>query len=889
MTKKIYFIALLLFSVTLLFAQKIELTSPKSGVVNGTLTFEVETSELKTTDTVTYYINGQPVSSPITTPPYTYKYYTQVIFDSNASLNAIVHDKNGIEIARSNSVELTIKNGDAVMTVSGVNFDDPIKGNMSVEIHVEAPLTEEEIADLISRHQGADKTTEAILVFIDGKLYDGIQFGTHTITKVIDTTKLSNGEHELYITAWAFKQNTPPMAQFSAKFTVENEKSPIGLLGCDDIYIYNSISNTFILPLSFRYNDGTASGLFVDEVLSLSVTNEDLITSDIKTSTMLGEGEIYVVSLESKGVEGLVEVNIEAETIHGNFSLTIPVFIREYPTFYHFTKNGKIVTEYDPENSLYITNMFSLHATDITTNPDLFREVKEAKINTVSTGFFRNPADSGDRDRNFEVWKNSWEPYFDGQINAIKELGLSGMLIGDDFCRTANEMGFVINSPYAKDIITYTFEKARDAGVFTSAEMIDEVSFCWGPTPFPTNPDAWANYNPPTSSNAFEILLNYINSVPDRTPISWPIGGISGNDAAAGWLGDPRVSDFNSHYWDVVEWRRTYSDKGSSYPQVKNAIDRVFYGRYSYVQNDKPTVMLSSVCGPFYFKESEGDKFNPEKDRLRSMGTMQASEMITFQIMYNTIIGGSGIRAYSYDGMWHDERGKQPVGYQGETQTGASPFFEGSDRWQAMSSSFNLINIIEPYLLQPMYSSPAVHPDVKSTVRVGKNSLMFMSINTSETKLTLEMPVAGFGVPESNAENIIRYKLHGATLSTDIVPNNENDNIILKPGETVIYLLVLDGNKAISQPAIKINLPANIIVSGTLTIDVEATSEIEIDRVELYINGELSTNWSSKEEFIYDWDSKTSAKQGKWQSISAIAYDVNGNKSMARTTVFLQN
>ena len=886
MKQNLFFILILLVCSVALNAATIEIISPKAGEVKGTLNIEVSVTGMEKSDTVTYYMNGRQISPAINVAPYNFTYYTQIIFDGPVTLTAEIKDKTRRVIAESAGIDLTVQNKQGKVTVTGVDFTQTLSGMISYTVKIDEPLSEAEVQSLLERHQGPDKSIEAILTFLDGKLMGGIDWGSHTIKRSIDTATLTNGEHELYITAWAFKDGLPPVIQYSTKFMVENEPEPIGVtIGYTDRYIYldtDNKSQMFIPKLV--YTDNSINKLEGDKIKSLTLTSDN---DEIVKAAVGKDNSLNILAVKA----GAATITVTLETEDDIFTETIPIFVKNKRAFPHFTTDGQIIDKYDPKKSLYITNMFMLSATDIANTPGLYDEVREAKINTISTGFFRNPADAGDKLRSFEDWKKGWEPYFDEQIQMMKSYNLSGILIGDDFCRTANEMSFVVENPQAKEIIAYAFEKARDAKIFTSVEMVDEVSFGWGSTPIPANPDAWMHYNPPIPNDAFKRLLTYINSVKEHTPISWPIGGISGNDAAQGWLGDPRVSDYNSHYWDVVEWRRAYSDRGASYPQLRSAIDRVFYGRYPFIQNEKPTLMLASVCGPFYFKLSEGKAFNPEKDQFRGIGTMPTMETVAYQMMYHTIIGASGVRSYAFDGMWDHERTDQPVGYQGETQTGASPFTEGSDRWQSMSSSFNLIHILEPYLLQPIMSSPYLHRDIKTTIRSGNNDILFMAMNTSESPIEVNIPL----MPNAADLNIVRYRLLGASLTTDVISGTTSDAITIEPAETVAYLILTNqllASNDIIPPSVKINLVPNMVVSGTLPIEITADDNMALESIELYINGVLTHAWKNNDargELYYEWDTTTSTKQGKWQSISVVAKDIGGKQSMARTTVLLKN
>jgi hypothetical protein len=84
-----------------------------------------------------------------------------------------------------------------------------------------------------------------------------------------------------------------------------------------------------------------------------------------------------------------------------------------------------------------------------------------------------------------------------------------------------------------------------------------------------------------------------------------------------------------------------------------------------------------------------------------------------------------------------------------------------------------------------------------------------------------------------------------------------------------------------TPPDVSITSPDNgAIVSGTVQVDVSATDNVGVSRVELYVNGTLlSTDTTAP--YSFSWDTSTEASENC--SLQAIAYDAAGNTGLSGT------
>src|SRR5262249_56581255 len=118
--------------------------------------------------------------------------------------------------------------------------------------------------------------------------------------------------------------------------------------------------------------------------------------------------------------------------------------------------------------------------------PRLAAAARAAAINTLTAGFYLNPADGG-QPADFAAWRKSWEPRWQSIERSAKHHGFSLVLTGDDIARTNREPGNSVSNSWSADALQLAFTRARDSQRVICVEMVDEISFLWGNTPTPTD------------------------------------------------------------------------------------------------------------------------------------------------------------------------------------------------------------------------------------------------------------------------------------------------------------------------------------------------------------------------------------------------------------------
>jgi len=783
-------------------AQGLHVVSPKEGqVVRGVVAFQVAGDDASLGNrlaAVAWHLNGQDLTGPLTVRPFDWRWHSTWAYDGPAMVEAVALDAQGRVLAKSQPATFQVSNHGHDLRLVEPTCDrlrkHPVGGKLLLTFAAERNMTEQQKVRQKEK-LGQIKPVEAIVLYIDGHLVH-VQFGAPRATFEVDTTKLSNGEHLLRVTSWAFDQGVPPLAQLQLPFRVQNDR-----------------------PAQAAPE---ASG-----------------------------GPAQVPSLELSGVP-------------------------------HFSRSGKVLGRYRPGESTWVRSMFTLSPQTVAADERLHARVREAAITSLETGFYVNPAD-GSNPPSLEAFQKGYDAWFDSVLGQpMKKLDFTLILTGDDICRTANELNNTVNGPWSGQAVQYAFRKVRDTGRVTCIEMVDEISFLWGDTPTPHD-GRWQKRQPALSDDAFVRLMKILNGVEGRPPITWPVGGITGPEAAGNWMGNPKFSDYATQYWDVADWRRCYSF-GSSLPQMKKWLDHVVLGRNSRMQRDKPQLLLVSTCGPWYGQGGAGRECTVPGDLQEFLNSQNNTDVtVAAQVMYAAARGMAGVRCYSFDSkMWKDGRAR------GEGQTGADPLETGTNRWAGMAAAFNLVAQLEPYLLGKPIAPPPLGEDFVTAARQTDDGRLVMAVNFSETPRSATVDLSRYQYSGPAGRPIVRHRLHGATIATERADMTGRGTVEFQPGEAVVWLLrsrgVSGGGHDRDSPRVRLTSPLpDATVAGEVTVAADTAEEGAVSRVEFFVDGtRLGERTASP--YRIQWNT-ASVKTGTWHQLTAVAYDRAGNRSEARQKV----
>jgi hypothetical protein len=834
---------------------------PANARVKGPVTFAVSgVKGLSRLASVEYLLNGRPLSGPLMVAPYSYPWHSALAWDGPATVQAVARDADGKVLAKSGVVRFKVANGNASIRLVSPDPARPLRGVVKWAVEATRPVTAKEAAN---RPKGQEdprgKPIEALLLFVDGKLWnDSPVFGTGKISVNLDTTRLANGRHELFVAAYSTQPGAPPVAMVQVPVRVDNGRA-VRRIRSRWADLFLAPGETAPLEPRLVYTDNSVERLPKGAAFA---------TSDPSVAAVSEGGTV-----RAKG-PGVADVTVRWR----GYKATTRVVVDRPHGFPHFSHDGHILTRYERGRSLWVRSVFGLDPHELRSDPKLPRAVHAAGVNALTVGFYLNPADQ--KSANLAAWRKSWEAVWQGHLKTARDNSLYLLLTGDDIARTPTELANSVQNPWSADAIRLAFKAARDSKRVVCIDMVDEVSLCWGDTPTPAD-DNWAKRDPPVPRDAFVKLMKTLNGVKDRPPISWPIAGLSREKAARNWMGNPDFADYASLYWTYWDWRRAYPDRGSL-PQDRRNMEVVVRDYQPILRRDRPMLMIASQTGPFYTKGGPGAEFTPGQDRLQSQGIEPAAAAA--QIMYAAARGMAGVRVYHFDGRrWKDERRSGQAGRK-DLQTGSDPFSVGTDRWQAMASAFNLIGRLEPHLLQPQTHAPDLGPTFVTGARRGPGSRLLLAVNFSESPEPARVDFRPYRFARGPA--VVRYRLAGAALQVDTVSNQKTtDKVTFAPGEAVAWLFQdTAGGKDVVPPAVAFQSPpAGATVGGKVAVRVRAADDGKLDRVEFFVDGK-SAGRVKAAPYGFTWDT-AAAKKGVWHSLTAVAYDAAGNASEARIAV----
>jgi hypothetical protein len=844
------------------------LISPKpSALIKGTLNFQVQIEVLRDLFSIEYKINGHSLSGPITFPPYDFQWNSAEAWDGPASVQAIARNAVGEVLAESDIVPITIANSNASIKIISPDFSQTLRGKLKWEV-------------VGTRPDGLKDKPIGYMFFVDGQLQGGpfyLYSGTPFAID-LDTTRFVNGIHELYVVALATEPLRFPPIVVQSPVIIDNGHMLRDVRSRWQT-LYLAPGETAKLVLRAIYTDGVEEPFRGEAEFISSAPN---IASVDRTGTVKAQ-EAGVAHVVIKAIGHVSTVRVVVDEPHG---------------FAHFSRDGHILTEYDADRSFFVRTLFNLspsviaHEHAASRGPELIAQLRAAAINALTTGFYLNPADMANPPSDFASWRNGWEVWWGSQGWAGREFPV--VLTGDDIARTCGEMFNSITNRWAPQAIKYAIERVRQSRPVICIEMLDEV-LGWGDTPRP-NDGRWQKMTPPLPDDAFVQLMRIMNAIKERPPISWPVAGLDSAVKAHNWMGDPAFADYSSIFWTYPPGNdfRAYP-YGASLGQEREGMDRNVLGWQPILQRRVPSLMLVSVAGAYYKKLGSGNCYIPGQDELLAQGVRPVSSAA--EVMYAAAMGMAGVRAYNYDWFFQKDLRNGPVG--SVLQTGSDPFEVNTDVWQAMAAAFNLIQRIEPYLLQPQMSAIDLGPTIVTGARAGARGRLLIAINFSEGPQKAQVDLGPY---LGKARWLVRYRLKGAKLSTEIVSSaqlsDSHDLVTMDAGEAIVW--VSTDKRDRTPPAISLITPlADSRVAGDIWVRarVEAVPDgPPLDRVELFVDPQpvinppksrvpvatVKVSQSQDVEFHIDC---AKFRPGIWHAITAIAYDSEGSSSEARVAV----
>jgi hypothetical protein len=438
-------------------ANAIKIISPApNDTISGIYRFSADISAAPTVDRVEYRLASFRVGIA-TASPFQVSWNTGYAADGNYSLEALAYDATGALIATANQV-FNIQNRGCSLTLDK-DLTEVLHGKLNLSITASDPLY----------------YPARWAVFLDGilqilELSDGTGQNKFTESLPIDTTRISNGRHELHVEVGSNFWNGAPTNKtwYSARLalhrviTIDNGRLLVAITA-NFLHVFLKPGESSALNCRAWNADRSSGGC-----VSPSYNSSDPKVVSVNPSGML----------RAHDAEGFSKISIAS----GDLKTEAYVWVRRNLNIPHLAGNGTFLTSYKPGLSIFPISPFRLDIADLQ-NEALNRETKRAGVNTLNLGFYSNPRDLK---TNIDQWISSYDSQVAPQWTWAARNGYHLYLTGDEIARNIGQEGWwTLNWPFGKQAVQHAMESVASSGVGLAADIIDEGSMLWGGTPTP--------------------------------------------------------------------------------------------------------------------------------------------------------------------------------------------------------------------------------------------------------------------------------------------------------------------------------------------------------------------------------------------------------------------
>jgi hypothetical protein len=203
------------------------------------------------------------------------------------------------------------------------------------------------------------------------------------------------------------------------------------------------------------------------------------------------------------------------------------------------------------------------------------------------------------------------------------------------------------------------------------------------------------------------------------------------------WLNEPTVSDFSA-------LEATGGDTTTASLSEDQQADQIV-ANVAATRGAVPSYLEARCDGPGYYKKTNDTQYTPGVDLLEHSAEPPGD--IPDQVFYAVAHGYAAIRFYELDHVnIVNPRKNDPICTTSDgsgcnlEQTGCAPISMhssigslGQDRWYALSAAYNLVKLLEPYVLQPAMTAPVCTSPVICGAKQGNGSRLVVFVNYSDT------------------------------------------------------------------------------------------------------------------------------------------------------------
>ncbi|WP_394835278.1 Ig-like domain-containing protein [Pendulispora rubella] len=523
--------------------------------------FRVSTGNLQGVASVEYLLNGKPIFAnqapvlPLTNgPQYEFDWHTANWFDGFANLQAVARDGAGNELGRTAVVPFKIANGPDTVRLISPDPTQTLHGQVDWTVGVDdlPALPPGRAYMWLFYVDGKDWGTDC---YADGlptpcQVDSGIEYPTYSSTSPVsiplDTTRLSDGVHELYATVRAYGGGEERVLGATQVTIHTFNSTPLPDGGRRAMDLRAKFKHAFVTPgetaeLSPRlvYPDGTNAAPSPPATLT---------SSDASVASVAAGGTVQGVS------PGFATITAKL----GDFTATTLVEVRASHDAPQFTRGAGIVTHYTPGPSLFPRILMHTAPGAFEHDRGLGPAMQQASLNSLETEFYFNACDYPDAGPtgltvplagagapfsctdspylDATTWRTKNDDLTTKTAQAAMDNHLNIYLTADSITRQPSE---AYNSIYASDSkqrIPYVLEWAKRHNVI-GIDMSDEITMTWYGTGTPTD-DRWLT-RPSHTTDRRGIQLNGVSLrqdgeiLHDSDPRSMWLAGTTGVMGAA--------------------------------------------------------------------------------------------------------------------------------------------------------------------------------------------------------------------------------------------------------------------------------------------------------------------------------------------------------------------
>ncbi len=478
--------ALLAATCAPVLAAALSFTSPGCGqTVSGTIPLTVDAS-FGSPARVEFAMGSHRIGSAVY-PAFSLSWNSASVMDGMSAIQARGFDALG-NLVSSTECIVTVSNRQASLMVTAPDLTQPLSGKTQLLVTGTDAVAFPAVWTL--NIDGEEQST----IWTDNSWKTPLN-----VVFTLDTTRFSNGAHELQISMnsrtgpaqpqWVnwrgmvnrviqFSNGRAPMDIVTQLSTVHLEPGRTALVGCRQLF-----------------TDGSSG---VCGSVSYQSSDESIATVDAGGS---------VTARNS----GFAQVTVSA----GDRSSSAGVWVSSDARIPHFEGDGTITREFQPGKSLFVVAPFFLDPVSINANAGMLDEALKAGINTLGFGVYLNPRNTTAA---FTDWKASFDQTVAQQMKWGKDNGFHLLLTGDDIFRNiGSDAWFTLNWQYGKPAVEYAMGALSATGVGIGIEAIDEASSIWGDRPVPEGRIGQADY-----------LFDRLDCTAGTCSVHWPSSPVPG-------------------------------------------------------------------------------------------------------------------------------------------------------------------------------------------------------------------------------------------------------------------------------------------------------------------------------------------------------------------------